>query len=138
MVQYFWWATLALLLGSAVTFLAMIPVYLIAGEAGLSNPYLVYFFEPLIMLWVSVRVGLKLPAIALGKFELTFSQSWHATTGRSIQILVVCLLLTSVNIDRLFIAADSDWTNPIVNLGYDFAINLFVGWPTMMCLGSAF
>ncbi len=47
--------------------------------------------------WLSIRLGLVLPAVAVGK-QMTFRESWTATAALSFAILTAILILVVLNV----------------------------------------
>ena len=129
--HYFWVAFLALAAG----FLCATPLIFVAFNVspGNSNMPLVFWsMGYCVALFVSIRLGLKLPAIALGYKDYSFRMSWKQTSNRAVQIAVASILLAIVAMATSIITTGSDFPTPRVGLWALIVVQSLVGWPTMM------
>jgi hypothetical protein len=86
-----------LLLLSLMMTALLVPVTLLSIPFGpAAVPLLIGFFL-FVVVPLTYRLGVKLPAVALGRRDFTFRDAWNATTGNSWQLLALGLLVAATS-----------------------------------------
>jgi hypothetical protein len=75
-----------------------------------------------------LRLGLKLPAIALGVIDYRFADAWRASAGNSVRIAAVFLITLSVALIAAAIVAALSLSGAFLGVVLGFILQLVINW----------
>ena len=121
-----------LLLGAIV----MVPLALLAGAITSSVVVSVVVILGLIVFLFlaifSFRLSVKLPAVAIGRQDFTFSHALAATRGNTLQLFLILLfqvvLAIAASLFLLFLNFVTAFIHPIFGLAVGMLVQLFINW----------
>lgn len=75
-----------------------------------------------------LRLGLKLPAIALGMIDYRFTDAWRASAGNSFRIAALFLVTLALALIAAFIIASLSFSGAFIGVVLGFILQLAVNW----------